>query len=95
MIVFTLMLFVVPWIVMFSSMAAGSFGLVEFQLPLLQIALVLLCRVLIAFRFRQSAVFALLDPLARLVLVAIALNSFRLMAWSGGAVWKGRQYKFS
>jgi len=95
MIVFTLMLFVAPWIVVLSSMASGSFGLAEFQLPLLQIALVMFCRVLIAFRFRQSAAFALLDPLARLVLVAIALNSFRIMAWSGGAEWKGRRYKFS
>ncbi|MDP8305699.1 MAG: glycosyltransferase family 2 protein [Candidatus Chlorobium antarcticum] len=95
MISFTLLLFVAPWIFMLTSVVAGSFGLAEFLLPLLQIVLVLLSRVLIAFRFRQSVAFAMLDPLARLVLVAIALNSFRLMAWSSGAEWKGRRYKFS
>ncbi len=61
----------------------------------MQIAVALLCRVLIAFLFRQSLAMAFLHVLSQVVLLAIACNSFYAIKFGKGASWKGRNYNFS
>lgn len=61
-------------------------------LPVAQVALALLVRVLIASRFRQSLWSALLHPLSQVMLLLIAFNSFRLTVFGRGPEWKGRNY---
>jgi chlorobactene glucosyltransferase len=61
----------------------------------MQIAVALLCRILIALLFRQSLPMAFLHVLSQLVLLAIACNSFYAIKFGKGASWKGRNYNFS
>jgi chlorobactene glucosyltransferase len=84
-----------PWGFLFYALFAGASGTAAVLLPLLQLATALFGRVLLAHRFGQPPAFALLDPLARTLLLAIALNSLREARWGSGALWKGRRYRFS
>jgi len=90
----TLAFHVLPYGFLSAALLEGDFGPSLFLLPLLQAALALFCRVLIALKFRQPAGFALLHALSQLVLVVIALNSFAITRFGKGAQWKGRYYKF-
>ncbi len=56
-----------------------------------QVALLLATRVVLTVRFRTSWVSVLFHPLAELLGIAIALNSWRL-AGRRGVTWKGRRY---
>lgn len=60
----------------------------------LQVALLLAIRVGLAVRFNMSVLYSLLHPLAMIFLIAIALNSSRLVLLGGGSRWKGRSYDF-
>ncbi|TCD47821.1 glycosyltransferase [Chlorobium sp. N1] len=91
----TFALHVAPWGFLGYALLAGEYGLFPFALPLLQIALVLLGRVQVARRFREPLRLAFFDPLARSLLIAIALNSLYQARWGGGSLWKGRRYRFS
>ncbi|HHE32397.1 MAG TPA: glycosyl hydrolase, partial [Chlorobaculum parvum] len=64
-------------------------------LPLAQIAIALLVRILIVVRFRQPLWAALLHALSQVMLMLIALNSFRLTVFGSGPQWKGRSYSSS
>lgn len=93
-VVLTLAFHVLPYGFLSAALLEGDFGPALFLLPLMQIALAMLCRVLVAVRFRQPAGFAFLHVLSQLILVAIALNSFAITRFGKGAQWKGRYYKF-
>jgi chlorobactene glucosyltransferase len=56
-----------------------------------QVALIVVIRIVLAVRFRTSWLSCALHPLAELLGIAIALNSWRL-AGQRGVVWKGRRY---
>jgi chlorobactene glucosyltransferase len=56
-----------------------------------EVALILAIRVLLTIRFRTSWLSCLLHPIAELLGIAIALNSWRL-AGHRGVLWKGRRY---
>ena len=58
---------------------------------LAEVALILTIRVLLTIRYRTSWLSCLLHPLAELLGIAIALNSWRL-AGRRGVMWKGRRY---
>lgn len=93
-VILTLAFHVIPYGFLLVALQQGDFGTSLFLLPLLQIALALFCRVLIAVRFSQPAGFAFLHALSQLVLVAVALNSFAITRFGKGSQWKGRYYKF-
>jgi chlorobactene glucosyltransferase len=93
-IILTVAFHVLPWGFLAFSLFSGNSGLALFQLPLLQILLAMLCRVIIAVWFRQQPVFALLHAFSQLVLVGIALNSFAIVRFGKGPEWKGRSYNF-
>ncbi len=77
------------------AIQGGDLSLSLFLLPLLQILLALLSRLLITRFFGQPLLFAFLHPLSQLVLLAIAGNSFYLAKSGKGSRWKGRSYNFS
>lgn len=91
----TLAFHVIPWVVLAVSLFRGWFSLLFFWLPLLQVLVPLVSRILIALRFRQPLLMAALHALSQLALVAIALNSFFISRFGRGAAWKGRSYHFS
>jgi chlorobactene glucosyltransferase len=88
-------LYIAPVVFLCSSLLAGEFTLSLFWLPLAQVAVALLCRILIALIFRQSLPMAFLHVLSQVVLLGIACNSFYRIKFGKGAVWKGRNYNFS
>ena len=88
-------LYIAPCAFLFRSLFAGEFTLLLFWLPLVQITIALLCRLLIAVAFRQSLAMAFLHLLSQIVLLAIACNSFYSIKFGKGARWKGRNYNFS
>ena len=88
-------LYLAPCAFLFHSVLAGEFTLTLFWLPLTQISVALLCRLIIAVVFRQSLAMAFLHLLSQIVLLAIACNSFYSIKFGKGASWKGRNYNFS
>ena len=87
--------YIAPCVFLFRSMLAGEFTGLLFWLPLIQVTVALLCRLLIALVFRQSFAMAFLHVFSQVVLLAIAFNSFYSIKFGKGASWKGRNYNFS
>lgn len=86
------LLYLAPYGFLLSSLLHGDHSPGLFWLPLAQIVFALLIRFLIAFRFRQPAWTAFLHPFSQVMLILIALNSFRLSVFGSGPQWKGRSY---
>ncbi|MEC9486497.1 MAG: glycosyltransferase [Prosthecochloris sp.] len=91
----TAMFYVVPYGFVISAFVLQSYTAEMFWLPLLQIKLALLCRILVAVKFRQPVSGSLLHAFSQLMLIAIASNSFYLVRFGRGSPWKGRRYNFS
>ena len=89
------LLYLAPYGLLVTSALHGDRSLALFWLPLAQIALALLIRLIIAVKFRQPVWSALLHALSQVMLLLIALNSFRLSAFGKGPEWKGRSYPLS
>ncbi|MEI6756384.1 MAG: glycosyltransferase [Chlorobium sp.] len=87
--------YIAPYGFLCSSMFSGTFSLPLFWLPLSQISVALLSRLIIAKVFRQPLLFALLNLFSQIMLIAIAFNSFFIIKFGKGAIWKGRRYNFS
>ncbi|ARM31560.1 glycosyltransferase [Prosthecochloris sp. HL-130-GSB] len=94
-IIMTMMLYILPYFFLFYGLLVSEYSIALFWLPLFQIKLALINRVLIAVRFRQSLAGSLLHGLSQIALVAIAVNSFYLVTFGKGASWKGRRYNFA
>ena len=88
-------LYIVPYAFLFGSLLVGSLDVAMFWIPLFQIIIALLCRVIIAGVFRQSIPISFLHVLSQMVLVGIAINSFVTIKFGRGSSWKGRNYNFS
>lgn len=88
-------LYIVPYVFFSAALLKGMSAPATFWLPLAQIALALLSRIIIAAKFRQPVLPALLHLFSQLLLLAIACNSFYIIKAGKGAVWKGRRYNFS
>ena len=95
MIVMTALLYIAPYAFLVRSLFISEFSVPLFWLPLIQIAVVLLSRVIIALAFRQPLSVVLLHVFSQVVLLAIAVNSFCVIKFGKGASWKGRNYNFS
>lgn len=91
----TVLVYIAPYGFVIVSAANADFSPVYFWLPLLQIFIALVCRLLIAGCFRQPLTGALLHVFSQIVLLGIAANSFYLVKFGEGALWKGRRYNFS
>ncbi|WP_322113752.1 glycosyltransferase [Prosthecochloris sp. SCSIO W1101] len=91
----TALVYIVPYGFVIASATAADFSIVYFWLPFLQVCIALLCRLLIAGRFRQPITGALLHVFSQVVLLGIAVNSFYLVKFGNGSRWKGRRYNFS
>jgi hypothetical protein len=61
---------------------------------LAQVALITATRIVLTLRYRTSWLSVFFHPIAELLGIAIALNSWRLSA-SRGVTWKGRRYPAS
>ena len=93
--VVTALVYIVPYGFVIASASSADFSIVYFWFPLLQVCIALLCRLLIAGRFRQPLSGALLHVFSQVVLLGIAVNSFYLVKFGNGSRWKGRRYNFS
>lgn len=89
------MLYLAPYGFLLSALLRDEQTPAWFWLPGMQIMVALLVRVLIALKFRQTLWSALLHGFSQVMLLAIALNSFRLTVFGNGPEWKGRNYPFS
>ena len=91
-IVALLALYVVPPVLALFALITGQFSLDLLYLPLAQYAVAVLTRLLLAVRFADRPLDALLHPIAILFLIAILINS---MLWkhTGQRAWKGRTSK--
>jgi len=89
------LLYLAPYGFVASSLLDGERSVSLFWLPLAQIAIALLVRILIVVRFRQPLWSALLHAFSQVMLILIALNSFRLTVFGSGPQWKGRNYSSS
>ncbi len=95
MIVMTAFLYIAPYLFLVHSLLTVEFSISLFWLPLSQIFVVCLSRIIIAHVFRQPLTVVLLHPLSQALLLAIAVNSFVSIKFGRGAQWKGRHYNFS
>jgi chlorobactene glucosyltransferase len=95
MIVMTALLYIAPYAFLVRSLLISEFSVPLFWLPLLQIAVVLLSRFIVALAFRQPLSVVLLHAFSQFVLLAIAVNSFCVIKFGKGSSWKGRNYNFS
>jgi chlorobactene glucosyltransferase len=91
----TLLFYILPYLFFSQALLSGEFSTAMFWLPLIQILLALLSRLIIARLFRQSLPVAMLHLFSEIFLLAIALNSFWIIKFGKGAKWKGRTYNFS
>jgi chlorobactene glucosyltransferase len=88
------LLYLAPWGFVLFAVLNRDFTIPGFWLPAAQILTALTCRLIIAFAFRQPVSITLLHAFSQVVLLAIALNSFRLVKFGNGPVWKERRYRF-
>ncbi len=62
-------------------------------LLLAQIALIYVIRLIFAWRFKQSALWAFAHPAGQILALVIAANSWFQTSFMGGVSWKGRLYR--
>jgi len=91
----TLAFHVLPYGFLAAALLQAEFSLPFFFMPLFQVILAIICRALIALRFRQPIAYALLHAFSQITLAAIALNSFAIARFGKGPQWKGRTYRFN
>lgn len=82
------LLFIKPYLALFSSLSQADF----FSLPFLQVALISLNRIILAERFGTSLLWCLLHPFSIALALGILINSFRLSFFRKKIAWKERFY---
>ncbi len=81
-----LTLFVLPPLLMLTGvLKLNTINSVIVVIPVLM-------RLMQAVRFNQPVAFSFLNPLSALFIVAVAINSYRIMRFGKGATWKDREY---
>ncbi|HWR01048.1 MAG TPA: glycosyltransferase family 2 protein [Chlorobaculum sp.] len=86
--------YIAPYGFVISALLQGERSPELFWLPLVQIVLAICIRIIIAVKFRQPLWPGLLHVVSQVMLLLIALNSFRLSTFGSGPEWKGRSYRF-
>ena len=87
-------LYIAPWGFAASALFRGEATLVALWLPVTQIIVAIVSRILISRKFRQPLWPGILHPFSQIMLLLIAFNSYRQTVHGGGPVWKGRNYRF-
>jgi chlorobactene glucosyltransferase len=93
-ILLVVLFYLAPYGFVFSALLKGEFTRELFWLPAAQIAIAVCIRIIIAMKFRQAVWPGLLHAFSQVILLLIALNSFRLTTFGRGPEWKGRSYRF-
>jgi chlorobactene glucosyltransferase len=93
--VLVVLFYLAPYGFLFSAAVRGELSVLSFWMPALQILIALLIRMMIAIKYRQPVWSALLHSLSQVMLLLIAINSFRLTIFGSGPEWKGRNYPVS
>lgn len=91
----SLMVYILPIGFLIYALVQGNFSNELFLLPVVQLALAILMRLLIAVRFKLSLPESFLHGLSIAMFIGIAFNSVRWIKSGKGALWKGRRYDFS
>ncbi len=89
------LLYLAPWGFVAAALARGDRSFSGWWLPLAQVMLAIGSRLVVSHRFRQPLWPAILHAPSQVVLLVIALNSFRQTVFGNGPVWKGRSYGFA
>jgi len=89
---FNLLAFVLPYYFLYLGLWSGYGGLDYRTLPLIQVVIGWVIRLMQAQHFRQSRLFSFLHPLTIIMGGLLALNSIRWATFGGGTSWKGRTY---
>jgi len=87
--------FVAPYGFLARGLWRGEINLISCWLPLAQVLIAWVIRLLLARRFRMSCAMAFLHPLTVLVGMLISLNSVYWSLTDHGVLWKGRRYRFA
>ena len=87
--------YIAPYLFFIYSLLEGQFTPLLFWIPLAQILLAFLCRLIIAVKFHNSLAMVFLHPFSQMVLLGIAFTSFGKIKFGRGARWKGREYNFT
>ena len=88
------MLYLAPYGFVLSALYRGELSAASFWLPVAQISVAIVSRMVISLKFRQPLWPGLLHGWSQVMLILIAINSFRLTTFGKGPVWKGRSYQF-
>ncbi|NTU57325.1 MAG: glycosyltransferase [Chlorobiaceae bacterium] len=88
------LLYLAPYGFVLSALMQGDRSAGIFWVPAAQIAIAVCIRFIIAVKFRQPMWPALLHAASQVMLIFIAINSFRITTFGRGPVWKGRSYRF-
>ena len=81
-------LYIFPYFSLWSAMESNQ----PITIPAVEVALISLVKILLAFHFGSSLIFSLLHPFSVLLALAILLNSVRLSLFNKGIEWKERYY---
>jgi chlorobactene glucosyltransferase len=87
-------LFLAPYAFLADGLLTRQMSLTLIWLPLAQIALAWLSRLLLAQRFHMSRSLALLHALTMLAIITMTLQSVYHSLFGSGITWKGRVYQF-
>jgi len=80
-------------ILSFLLLGGALAGWIDTGIPLVEVGIVLAIRTGQALRFHMHLWSVVLHPLAMLIFLAIAVNSFVWTRQGEGVRWKGRAYK--
>lgn len=86
--------YLAPWFFLVGALGTGAGSAGLFWLPLSQILVAIASRIIISAKCRQPLWPGLLHGFSQVMLLLIALNSFRQSLFGGGPSWKGRNYRF-
>lgn len=84
-------IFIFPVFSLFYGFIMPDPELVYYSLPAFLIPVII--RITHSVRFRQPFLFSFLNFLSSAFIIAVALNSFRILKFGKGANWKGRNYE--
>jgi chlorobactene glucosyltransferase len=87
-------IFLAPYAFLAAGLLTRQLSLALVWLPLAQIALAWVSRLLLAQRFHMSRSMALLHPVTMLAIIAMTLQSVYHSLFGSGVTWKGRAYQF-
>jgi chlorobactene glucosyltransferase len=84
----TYFLFIYPYLNLWQAFEVNQ----GYLIPVIQVGIISLLKIIMAIRFRSSLFFALLNPLTVILALLILFNSLRLCIFKKKVEWKERYY---